>query len=101
MIHITMLTRRRFLSSGVAIGGDPSTRTTASALVISYSHRVWDGSNTPEKTSGATTEDGPLSAHVRANGLFAGPIVDVKQKVIILALLFSVLPMLAQVSEKK
>src|SRR5260370_13122497 len=97
MIHTKMLKGRRFLSSSGAIGGGKSTRTLASALLISYSHRVWDASNTPEKTSGPTTEDGPL----RARGLLTGAAVDIKQKVIILALLFSVLPVLAQVSEKQ
>lgn len=46
MTTTTMLTRRRFLSSGVAIGGGLSTRPLASALLISYSHQVWDASNT-------------------------------------------------------
>jgi beta-glucosidase len=60
---------------------------------------VWDASNT-EKIS-APTEGGLLSAHVQAHGLLADATVDVKQKVIILALLFSALPILAQVSQKQ
>src|SRR5260370_32068514 len=101
MIHTTMLTRRRFLSSGVAIGGGQSTRPLASALLISYSHRVWDASNAPERTSGLTTDDGTLRAQVQARGLLTGAVVDIKQKVIILAFLFSVLPVLAQASLKQ
>src|SRR5277367_590966 len=100
MIHTTMLTRRRFLSSGVAIGGDGAIRPLASALVISYSHRVWDASNTPEKALDPTIEDGSRE-HVQSSSLTVGAAVGVKQKIIILALLFSTFSMLAQVSQKQ
>ncbi len=100
MILTTMLTRRRFLSGGVVIGGGRSTRSLTSALVISYSHRVWDASNA-EKISVPSTEGSLLSAHLQAHGLLADARVDIKQKVIILALLFSALPILAQVSQKQ
>lgn len=69
MTTTTMLPRRRFLSSGVAIGGGLSTRPLASALLISYSHQVWDASNTPEKMSDSIAGDGSLKAHAQAHGL--------------------------------
>ena len=78
MTHTTMLTRRRFLSSGVAIGGGLSTRPLASALLMSYSHQVWDASNTPEKMSGRITGDGSLREHAQAHGLLSGAAVDVR-----------------------
>jgi endo-1,4-beta-xylanase len=70
-----MLTRRRFLSSGVAIGGSLSTRPMASALLIGYSHQVWDS---PKTTSGPITGDGSLRAHAQRQGLLAGAAVDVR-----------------------
>jgi hypothetical protein len=55
-----MLTGRRFLSSGVTAGGSPSKTRRAAALLISYSHQVWDASNTPEKMFDPMSEDGAL-----------------------------------------
>ena len=70
-----MLTRRRFLSSGVAIGGSLSARPQASALLIGYSHQVWDS---PKTASGPITADGSLKAHAQKHGLLAGAAVDVR-----------------------
>jgi endo-1,4-beta-xylanase len=70
-----MLTRRRFLSSGVAIGGSLSARPLASALLIGYSHQVWDS---PKTASGPITADGSLKAHAQKHGLLAGAAVDVR-----------------------
>jgi endo-1,4-beta-xylanase len=70
-----MLTRRRFLSSGVAIGGSLSARPLASALLIGYSHQVWDS---PKTASGPITSDGSLKAHAQRHGLLAGAAVDVR-----------------------
>jgi endo-1,4-beta-xylanase len=70
-----MLTRRRFLSSGVAIGGSLSARPLASALLIGYSHQVWDS---PKTASGPITPDGSLKAHAQRHGLLAGAAVDVR-----------------------
>ena len=70
-----MLTRRRFLSSGVAIGGSLSARPLASALLIGYSHQVWDS---PKTASGPITAGGSLKAHAQKHGLLAGAAVDVR-----------------------
>jgi endo-1,4-beta-xylanase len=73
-----MLTRRRFLSSGAAIGSGLSTRSRAAALLLSYSHQVWDASNTPEKPSGPITDGNSLKAHAQVHGLLAGAVVDLR-----------------------
>ena len=70
-----MLTRRRFLSSGVAIGGSLSARPLASALLIGYSHQVWDS---PKTASGPITAGGSLKAHAQRHGLLSGAAVDVR-----------------------
>ena len=70
-----MLTRRRFLSSGVAIGGSLSARPQASALLIGYSHQVWDS---PKTASGPITADGSLKAHGQRHGLLVGAAVDAR-----------------------
>jgi endo-1,4-beta-xylanase len=70
-----MLTRRRFLSSGVAIGGSLSARPLASALLIGYSHQVWDSQRT---ASEPITPDGSLKAHAQRHGLLTGAAVDVR-----------------------
>lgn len=70
-----MLTRRRFLSSGVAIGGSLSARPQASALLIGYSHQVWDS---PKTASGPITAGGSLKAHGQRHGLLVGAAVDAR-----------------------
>jgi endo-1,4-beta-xylanase len=73
-----MLTRRKFISSGVMIGSGLSTPTQASALLVSYSHRVWDASHPSEKPSDPIAKEGSLKAHAQTNGLLTGAAVDVK-----------------------
>lgn len=101
MIHTTMSTRRRFPSSAAAIGGGRSTRTLASVLLIAYSHRVWNASNTPEETSSPTAEGNGLRGSVNTHDMRMSAAEEVKQKVIILAVLLSALPMLAQAPQKQ
>lgn len=89
-----MLTRRRFVASGVVTESDRSSRPLASALLVSYSHRVWDASNTPEEMPVPTVEDD--SSRAQALASIRGRAFEVKKKVIILVLFFSALPVLSQ-----
>jgi hypothetical protein len=65
----SMLTRRKFISSGVAIGAGHSTEPRASALIISYSHQVWNGSNGSDDAVGAAIGGSSLPAHAQAHCL--------------------------------
>ncbi len=89
-----MLTRRRFVASGVVTESDRSSRPLASALLVSYSHRVWDASNTPEEMPVPTVEGD--SSRAQALASIRGRAFEVKKKVIILVLFFSALPVLSQ-----
>jgi hypothetical protein len=48
MAYTTMLAQRRLLPGGLTIGEGLSPHSRASALLRSYSHKVWNSSNTSE-----------------------------------------------------
>jgi beta-glucosidase len=100
MTHTTMVTSRRFISSGGAIRDSLSTRALASALIISYSHRVWDAPNIPETTADPITDDVSTNKHIEPHDHVRGA-VDTKQIVTILALLLSALSTFAQAPQKQ
>jgi beta-glucosidase len=76
-----------------------STRPLAPALIMSYSHRVWDAANTSETMEAPTTDDISPGEQVETQNPVRATI-DTKRITTLLALLFSVLPMFAQTSQR-
>jgi len=78
MAHTTMLTRGESLSSSLTICGVLSTCSRTPALLMAYSHQVWDASNSLEQPADQIIGSGSLDAHTPEQGLFAAATVDVK-----------------------
>jgi hypothetical protein len=78
MAHTAMLTRGRSLSSGSTIGRSLSARSRTPALLMAYSHQVWDASNSLEQPADQIVGSGSLNAHTPEQGLLAAATVDVK-----------------------
>jgi|SRR5580698_1588144 hypothetical protein len=78
MAHTTMLTRGRSLSGGPAIDRSLSTYSRTSALLMTYSHQVWDASNSLEQPADQIIGSGSLDIHVLEHGLHVVAAVVVK-----------------------
>jgi hypothetical protein len=78
MAHTTMLIHGGSLSSDSTTGRGLSTHSRTSALLMTYSHQVWDASNSSEQPADETVGSGSLKTHVPEHSLLAATTVNVK-----------------------
>ena len=77
MAHTAMLMDGGSLSNDSTIGNGLSTRTRTSALLMTYSHQVWDASNSSKHPADPVGSGSPKN-HVPEHGLLAAAAIDLK-----------------------